>query len=73
MWILMEKQCLQGLETWCQNLVIFKFWGRPIFQWGPQYSQITTIKMYLLNENKHNIYKQCHLDCVQVKKDQLYS
>ena len=40
---------------------------RPIFQGRPEYTNTTTINMYLLIEIGHNIFIQCHGICIGLK------
>ena len=66
-----RKTLLQGLsqvlETGCPKLTC-KIFGCPIFQGGPQYTQITTIVMYLLVEIRHYVHMQCHGNNNEVRK-----
>ena len=45
-----------------------KIVGHPSFQGRPQFPQITTLNINLLNEVRHNIYTQCHGNYIEVKK-----
>ena len=46
-----------------------KISGSPNFQSErPQYTQIATENMYLLNEITHNVHMQCHRNYIEVKK-----
>ena len=47
---------------------ISKILGRPIFQEESQYTQITTINMYLPSEVLHNILIHCHGFYIEVEK-----
>ena len=42
--------------------------GHSIFQGRSQYTQITTINMYLLIKTNHNILKQYHWNYIEVRK-----
>ena len=52
---------------------IFLILGHPISQGGPQFTQITTIKMDLPIEIRHNILTLCHMNCFEVETLQLYA
>ena len=55
------NQCLsQDLETGCLKLAVVKFWGRPNFYGGSQYTHISTINMYKFINIRHDIIKQWH-------------
>ena len=61
------QQCLsQHLETGRPEWAIVKM--HPISLGRPQYSQITTINVYLPNEIKHNIHILCHGNYIEVEK-----
>ena len=42
--------------------------GRPNFQGGPQYTQISTINMYKFIKIRHDILKQCHGNYMEMRK-----
>ena len=56
-----EKNTNDSLEILASNKIgNWQIFGHPIFQGRPQYTQITTIHMYLLVGIRHNILTQCH-------------
>ena len=42
--------------------------GHPFFQGKQQYTEVTTINIYLLIKIRHNDFIQCHGDYIEVKK-----
>ena len=65
---ILPKGLSQDSETGCPQLAIVKFWGVQIFRGGPQYTQISTIKMYKYNKIRHDILIQCHGNYMEMKK-----
>ena len=65
MWI---QGLSQDLETGCSKLAIMKFLDINFFQGRPQYIQISTINIYLLNEIEHNIHMQCQRNYIGVQR-----
>ena len=45
-----------------------KIFGRPNFQGGPQYTQISSINMYEFIKIRHDILVQCHGNYMEMKK-----
>ena len=54
-------------RNWLPKIANCQVFGHPIFQKRPQYTQITTINMYLLIEIRQSILILCHGIYIQVK------
>ena len=61
-----------GFRNWVARIANYYFLGCPVFRGRPKYTQITTINIYLLNEIRHNIPKQCHGSYIVVKKSTMF-
>ena len=62
---------LPGFRNWVPKIGNCKTFGCPIFQRRPEYIQITTINMYLL-EIRHTILMICRGIYIWARKKQLY-
>ena len=61
----------QDLETGYPKFAFVIFWGILLFKGGPQYTQVTTINMYLLIYIRHNNLIQYHGIYVGDKKNSI--
>ena len=57
----------------CPKLAIVEFRGVRFFKGLPHYTQLSTIIMHLIIELRHDIVIQCHGNCIEMKKNQLYA
>ena len=61
-------QCLsQDSETGCLKLAVVKSLGVQIFK-GDHNTHISTINMFKFIKIRHDIIKQCHRSCKEMKK-----
>ena len=63
-----NQRLSQDLETGVPKFGNCKILGRPNFQGGPQYTQISTINMYKFIKIRHDIHIQCHGNYMERKK-----
>ena len=61
------------IRNWVPKFVSCKILGYPSFQERPQYTQITTVNMYLLIEIRHNCLIQCRGNHIEVAKNSIYA
>ena len=50
----------QHLEVGCLIFAIANFWGVLFFKGDHNHTQIITTKIYILNQIKQNVHKQCN-------------
>ena len=60
----------RDLETGCPKFTIVTFLGILSFKGDNNYTEITTINMYLLIEIRHNIITQNHRNHIEMEKPQ---
>ena len=60
-------QGLRNWLNWVHKIGNYKVIGHPLLQERPQYTQSSTINMYLLIEIGHNILIECHGYYLKVK------
>ena len=56
------------IRNWVPKIGSCKFFGRPNFQGGSQYTPISTINIYKFTRIRHDIIKQCHGNNKVMKK-----